>query len=112
MNLYTHKDTNIRKTWLMMAIFLGIVIAIGWGFSYVYESPVILYIAVVFSIAMNFVGYWWSDKIVLKLHHAKPVEFGTHAELFRVLENLTITAGLPMPKFYTPLQPDATPSTR
>ena len=52
-SLYAHKDSNIRKTWLLMAIFFGVVIAIGWVFAQVYESPVILYIAVVFSILMN-----------------------------------------------------------
>lgn len=100
MNLYTQKYKNIRKTWLLMAIFLGVVIGIGWIFSQIYRDPGILYIAVLFSIVMNLASYWFSDKIVLALHHAKPVELKLHPELYRVLENLTITAGLPMPKFY------------
>ena len=83
-----------------MAIFFGVVIAIGWVFAQVYESPVILYIAVVFSILMNITSYWYSDKIVLRLHHAKPIELKSHPELYRVMENLTITAGLPMPRFF------------
>ena len=99
-SLYAHKDSNIRKTWLLMAIFFGVVIAIGWVFAQVYESPVILYIAVVFSILMNITSYWYSDKIVLRLHHAKPIELKSHPELYRVMENLTITAGLPMPRFF------------
>jgi len=99
-NLYTHKDANIRKTWFLMAIFLSVVISVGWMFSYVYESPVILYIAVIFSILMNFTGYWYSDKIVLKLHHAQPVDLKKNPELYRILENLSIASGLPMPKFY------------
>ncbi len=83
-----------------MAIFFGVVIGIGWTFSYIYQSPGILYIAVVFSIFMNVLSYWFSDKIVLRLHRAQPVELKSHPELYRVLENLTITAGLPMPRFY------------
>ena len=83
-----------------MAIFFGIVIGIGWVFSQVYQSPGILYFAVFFSIFMNVLSYWFSDKIVLKLHKAEPVELKAHPELYRVLENLTIAAGLPMPRFY------------
>jgi heat shock protein HtpX len=98
--LYTNKSVNIRKTWLLMVSFFGVVIAIGWVFSQIYGSPGILYIAVIFSILMNFISYWFSDKIVLRLHGAKPVELKSHPELYRVLENLTIASGLPMPKFY------------
>lgn len=83
-----------------MAIFLGVVIGIGWIFSQIYGSPGILYIAVIFSIFMNVLSYWFSDKIVLAMHKAHPVKMEDNPELYRVLENLTITAGLPMPKFY------------
>ena len=100
MTLYTQKDRNIRKTWLLMAGFFGLVIGIGWTFSYIYQSPGILYVAVFFSIFMNILSYWFSDKIVLKMHRARPVDMASNKELYRVLENLTIAAGLPMPKFY------------
>ena len=100
MTLYTQSSSNIRKTWLLMAIFFGVVIGIGWIFSQIYGSPVILYIAVIFSIFMNVLSYWFSDKIVLAMHRAHPVKMEDNPELYSVLENLTITAGLPMPKFY------------
>lgn len=100
MNLYSHKDSNIRKTWLLMAVFFGIVIVVGWIFSQVYQSPGILYFAVFFSVLMNIISYWFSDKIVLRMHKARAVELKSHPELYRVLENLSITAGVPMPKFY------------
>lgn len=99
-NLYSHKDSNIRKTWLLMAVFFGIVIAVGWVFSRVYQSPGILYLAVFFSVLMNIISYWFSDKIVLRMHRAKEVDLKSHPELFRVLENLSIAAGIQMPKFY------------
>ena len=100
MNLYSHKDSNIRKTWLLMTTFFGIVIAIGWIFSQVYQTPSVLYFAVLFSILMNIISYWFSDKIVLGMHRAQLVDLKSNPELYRVLENLTITAGLPMPKLY------------
>lgn len=98
--LYTQTSANIRKTWLLMATFFGVAIGIGWIFSQIYGSPGILYIAVVFSVLMNVLSYWFSDKIVLAMHRARPVELKSNPELYRVLENLTITAGLPMPRFY------------
>ncbi len=100
MTLYTERSKNIYKTWLLMAIFFGVVIGIGWVFAQVYGNPGILYIAVAFSIFMNVLSYWFSDKIILKMHKAKPVDLKSNPELYRVLENLTIAAGLPMPGFY------------
>jgi heat shock protein HtpX len=83
-----------------MTLFLIVVIAIGWGFSFIYQSPGILYFAVFFAIAMNFFSYWYSDKIVLKMSGAKPVVREQNRELWNVVENLSITAGLPMPKLF------------
>lgn len=99
-NLYTEQSRNIWKTWTLMTVFFGMVIGIGWIFAQLYHNPGILYFAVIFSVFMNIISYWFSDKIVLALHRAKPVDSKLNAELYRVLENLTIAAGLPMPKFY------------
>jgi len=108
MTLYTQKYANIRKTWLLMTAFLGMVIGIGWIFSRVYDNPSILVFAVFLSIGINVVSYWFSDKIALAIHGAKEVDLKQNPEIYRVLENLTITAGLPMPKFY--IIPDAAPN--
>jgi len=84
----------------LMSLFLVVIIAVGFVFSQAYRSPGILYFAVIFSLLMNFFSYWYSDKIVLKMSGAKPVEKKDNPELFRIVENLCITAGLPMPKIY------------
>jgi len=96
--LYTHQDANIRKTWLLMFFFLVVVVAVGWGFSYYFENPFILYIAVFFAIFTNIYSYWNSDKLVVRMTGAKPITRESHTELWNVVENLSITAGLPMPK--------------
>jgi len=108
-NLYTQAESNIRKTWFYLFFFLILIIAVGWAISYYFQSPVILYAAVVISLLMNFIAYWKSDKIVLSLNHAKPIEKRDNPELYRVVENLCITAGLPLPKIYIidSLQPNA-----
>ena len=100
MNLYTHRSSNIFKTWLLFTLFFGIVIGIGWFFSMVYGDASILMIAVTFSVIMSVASYWYSDKIVLGLARAKPADMRSHPELYRVVENLAITAGLPMPKLF------------
>ncbi len=64
------------------------------------DNTAILYIAVGFSVISSFISYWWSDKIVLSMSDAKLVKFEDNKELYRLVENLCITAGLPLPKIY------------
>lgn len=98
--LYTHKDANIRKTFFLMAMFFVVVIAVGWGVSWYFGSPIILYIAVFFALIMNVTSYWFSDKMVIKMTGAKLATREENRELYNIVENLSITAGLPMPKLY------------
>jgi heat shock protein HtpX len=98
--LYTQADSNIRKTWLLFTLFLVFIIGFGWIFSQAYRNPAILIFAVVFSILSSFGSYWYSDKIVLATTRAIPIEKSDNPELYRIVENLCITAGLPLPKIY------------
>ncbi len=98
--LYTQSDRNTRNTYILMSVFLIFVIAMGWVFSEAMGSSLILYFAVIFSILMSVGSYWYSDKIVLKMSKARLVEFDDNKELYRLIENLCITAGLPLPKIY------------
>lgn len=98
--LYTQQSNNTFKTWMLMAIFLVIIIAMGWFLSGYYGDSTILYIAVAFSLFMNFFSYWFSDKVVLKMAGAKPATREEYFDLYTLTENLSITAGLPMPKLY------------
>ncbi len=100
MTLYTQAASNVRKTWALLTGFFVLIIAIGWIFSYAYQSPGILVLAVIVSIVMSVTSYWFSDKIVLASAGAKPIEKKDNPELYRLVENLTIASGLPMPKLY------------
>ncbi|MDP3882452.1 MAG: M48 family metallopeptidase [Candidatus Staskawiczbacteria bacterium] len=108
-SIYTHADSNTRKTWFLITGFLVFIIAIGWLFSYLLNDSAILYFAVFLSIFTSFGSYWWSDKIVLAMYNARPIEKKDNPELYRVVENLCITAGLPLPRIYVlpELQPNA-----
>lgn len=99
-NLYTQKDSNIRKTWLLLAGFFIFIIAFGWLISYIWQAPEILYIAVFLSIGMNILAYWKSDSIALAMSHAKPIFREGNEYVYRMIENLCIAAGLPVPRIY------------
>ncbi len=107
-SLYTQKDRNIAKTWALFVGFFVVVIGIGWAFAQVYGDPSILYFAVFLSVFMSFVSYWYSDKIVLMTARAVPVDSRSNPELYRLVENLAITAGLPTPRIY--LVPELPPN--
>lgn len=83
-----------------MVGFFVFIIALGWTFSYIYNDQIILYFAVILSVVMNIGSYWYSDKIVLALSGAKPISRETHFELWNTVENLSIAAGLPMPRVH------------
>jgi|SRR3989344_506108 len=98
--LYTEQSKNVTKTWLLMAVFFAVLILFGWFFSFYYNNPNILYFFALFSVVMNVFSYWFSDKIVLTLAGAKLAKREEYFDLYTSVENLSITAGLPMPKLY------------
>jgi len=100
MTLYTHISSNIRKTWLLMSLFFVFIIALGWLFSYLFDAKEILVFAILLSVFSSFFSYWFSDKIVLAINRAKEIKKSDAPELYRLVENLCITAGLPLPKIY------------
>lgn len=100
--LYNQYDKNSRLTWVYLTLFLVLVIGVGYVFAGAFGDSSILYVAVIVSILMSFASYWWSDKIVLSMSGAHEVDpkDPNGLELYRLVENLAITAGLPTPKVY------------
>ncbi|MBI4085333.1 MAG: M48 family metalloprotease [Candidatus Liptonbacteria bacterium] len=99
-SLYTQQESNIRRTWLLFSVFLVVIISIGWAFSYVYNNQGILWFAVIFSTISSIISYWYSDKIALSMARAIRIEKKDNPQLYNIVENLSITAGLPMPRVY------------
>ncbi len=100
MDIYSQADSNVKKTWLYLSIFLIFIILLGWLISYFTDTYIILLIAIIYSFVVSFIAYWNSDKIVLKMAGAKPIEKKDNPELYRLVENLCIASGLPLPKIY------------
>lgn len=100
MNLWTQVDSNKRKSVGFMLIFVLVVIGLGFLFSYVYNSYSILIIAIIIALVQSLVSYYSGDKIVLSMSGASLIKKADAPELWNIVENLAITAGLPMPKVY------------
>jgi heat shock protein HtpX len=93
---------NGIKTALLLGLLSAVLLAIGDYFG----GANGLVIAFMFAAVMNFVSYWFSDKIVLRMYRAQLV--GPEHPLYRTVERLTARAGLPMPKVY--IIPEASPN--
>ncbi len=83
----------------MSLVFL-LVIALGWFFSIYFQNPSILIFFSLFAIVLNIISYWYSDRVVIKLSGARPATREEFFDLYTIVENLSITAGLPTPKIY------------
>lgn len=99
--MYSQIDSNKRKTAILIGIFLALIIGIGYYLNaflgYGYETVVI---AVVISSLMSIFSYYASDKIALASTGAKEITQEQNPYLFRMVENLCISQGLPIPRIY------------
>lgn len=98
--LYTNIDSNKRKTYLFLTGFTLFIIAVGYIFSLAMDDSFILYAAVIFSVLSSLISYWYSDKMVLAISGAREIDHDSARDLYHLVENLCITAGLPVPKIY------------
>lgn len=98
--IYTQISKNIWKTWAFISGFVVFIMLVGWLFSYSLNSPGIVIFAALLSVIMTVVSYWNSDKIILATSGARPVSEKDNPELYHLVENLSITAGLPTPRIY------------
>ena len=95
---------NTIKTALLLGVLTGLLMLIGGWFGG--QNGVV--IAFFFAVVMNFGSYWFSDKIVLSMYHAKPVSEGEAPELYAMVKNLALKASMPMPRVY--IIPEETPN--
>ena len=88
--------SNAIKTTLLLGLLTGLILAIG---DFLGGSQGIV-LAFVFAGVMNFSAYWFSDKVVLRMYNAQPVDETQAPELYQIVRNLVQREGLPMPKVY------------
>jgi heat shock protein HtpX len=87
---------NKVKTVLLLGMMTGLILLIG-NFLGGRQGVVIAFVV---AAIMNFVSYWFSDKIVLAMYRAKPLTEAGAPELYRMVQNLATRANMPMPRLY------------
>src|SRR3989339_300814 len=99
--MYSQIDANKRKTFFLMAIFIVFVLFIAYFISLYYETGFVLLIfAGIFATTMSLVSYYSGDKIALVSTGARAIEKSDNPYVYRLVENLCITAGVAMPAIY------------
>lgn len=98
--MYSEIASNKRKTWLIVALFLVVIGMLGWIFSNLYSSPMFFYLALIIGGVYALLQYFAASKLALAMNGAKEVTKKDEPQLYRVVENLAITTGMPMPKVY------------
>lgn len=87
---------NIFKTAILLGVLTSLVVLIGGGLG----GQQGMLVAFVLAAVMNFGAYWFSDKIVLAMSGAQPVDEAQAPGLHRIVRTLATRAGLPMPRVY------------
>ncbi|MBT4349675.1 M48 family metallopeptidase [bacterium] len=99
--MYKEISQNKRKTWALMLIFIIVIAGLAWAWSqYSGGSSMIVAAAVIFASLMSLISFFAGDKVALTQSGAKEIKKKDNPYVWRLVENLSITAGLPMPKVY------------
>ena len=98
--MYSSISQNKRNTVIIFSLFIAIISGIGLYFSYVYNDLTIFIFTLIFAIFYALFQYNISTAITLKMNGAEPISKKDAPEFYSIVESLSITAGLPMPKLY------------
>ena len=98
--MYSEIAANKRKTWLIIFLFIAIIGALGWIISNLYGEPSFLYLAFVVGGVYAVIQYFLAAKLATAMNGAHEVTKKQEPRLYRIVENLSITTGMPMPKVY------------
>ena len=97
---YDFIQKNKRESWILIFSFLIVISALGWIFAQVYQNNAILYFAVILSVCSALFSYYFADSITLAVSKAQEVDRASNQQLYNIVENLCIAAGIPTPKIY------------
>ena len=98
--MYKAISANKRNTLLIMAVFIGLIGAIGWVVSMYYGNTSVAYWVIGGAAVYAFIQYFIANKLAMAMSGAKQIEKRDNPRLYRVVENLAITLGIPTPKIY------------
>src|SRR5690606_38006015 len=99
--MYGAISANKRNTVIIMAVFVGIIAAIAWAVSYVMGgNSSVVYWVIAGTAVYALIQYFAASKIAVAMTGARQIEKRDNPRLYRIVENLSITLGIPMPKVY------------
>jgi heat shock protein HtpX len=98
--MYKSIAANKRNTVLIMAVFVGIIAAVGYAVSLVYGNSSIAIWVIAGAAVYALIQYFAASKLAVAMTGAKEIEKRDNPRLFRIVENLAITTGMPTPKVY------------
>ncbi|HNT29867.1 MAG TPA: zinc metalloprotease HtpX [bacterium] len=99
--MYTEIAANKRRSYLLIACFIGAVTFLGWVFGQITgDAGMGVTLAFIMAIFSAFFSYYYSDKIVLAISQAREVSLESDWQLYQIVENLCIATGLPRPRVY------------
>ncbi|HET8883917.1 MAG TPA: M48 family metalloprotease [Candidatus Saccharimonadales bacterium] len=98
--MYSAIAANKRNTVIIMAVFVGLIGAIGWVISYAYNSSSMVYWIIGVAAVYALIQYFLASKLAVAMNGAKEIEKRDNPRLYRIVENLAITNGMATPKVY------------
>ena len=98
--MYNAIAANKRNTVIIMAVFVGLIGAIGWAVGSVQGDMSIAYWVIGVTFIYTLIQYFAASKLAVAINGAREIEKRDNPRLYRIVENLTITTGMPMPKVY------------
>ena len=98
--MYNQIAANKRKTAFLLVGFFALVAGIAYLLSYVYQNTSVFVYALVFSVIYATWGYYASSRLALGINGAQQIQKSDNPRLYRIVENLAITNGMPTPKIY------------
>jgi heat shock protein HtpX len=99
--LYDQLENNVRRSWFLLAGFVVVVLAAGYGFGLLFRAgPVGLIIAAIIAVILSWTSYRNGDKVVLRLSRAREVTPQEEPRLHNIVEGLAIAAGIQKPRVY------------
>lgn len=98
--MYNAIAANKRKTVFMMFVFVLLIAGMSWLFGMIYDQPLITPYVLIGSLVYVLISYFISSKLAMTMNGAKEIQKNDNPRLWRIVENLSITNGMPMPKVY------------
>ncbi|MBU1202869.1 M48 family metallopeptidase [Patescibacteria group bacterium] len=99
--MYKQIDSNKRKSFLFMTIFVLVIFGLSWVWAQYSEGGYfVVILATIMAIMTSMISFYAGDKVALSTAGAKEITKDDNPYVWRMVENLSITAGIPMPKIY------------